>query len=87
MNIENEIIEIKKILNGNTEKILNNMDRLHNHENKINENANKIQKNTGALELLHTINNVKKRFFIMWASTFLLLICSACLNIVLLIIR
>ena len=81
MNIE----ELNKKLEDNTNLIIQNMNRLHSHEEKINENANKIQKNSGALELLHTINNVKKRFFIMWASTFLLLICSICLNVLLFI--
>ncbi len=81
MDIEKEIKEIKEIMYGNTEKILKTMDRLHSHEEMINENSNNIQKTTGALELLHTINNIKKRFFIMWLSTFLLLICSVCLNI------
>jgi lipopolysaccharide/colanic/teichoic acid biosynthesis glycosyltransferase len=81
MDIEKEIKEIKEIMYGNTEKILKTMDRLHSHEEKINENSNKIQEKVGALEVLHTINNVKKRFFIMWLSTFLLLVCSICLNI------
>ena len=63
------------------DKIINNMNRLHSHEEKINANAKKIQKNTGALEVLHTINNVKKRFFIMWVSTFILLLLSIGLNI------
>ena len=84
MDIEKEIKEIKEIMYGNTEKIINNMDRLHSHEKKINENSNNIQKNTSALEILHTINNVKKRFFIMWLSTFVVLVFSVCLNIFLL---
>ena len=81
MDIEKEIKEIKEILTGNTNKIIENMEKLHSHDKKITKNAEQIQKNTGALELLHTINNVKKRFFIMWASTFVLLLLSIGLNI------
>lgn len=81
MDIEKEIKEIKEILTGNTNKIINNMEKLHSHDKEISENKKQIQKNTGALEILHTINNVKKRFFIMWASTFALLFLSICLNI------
>jgi len=84
MNVEEKINELEVKIDSNMNKIIKNMNRLHSHEKKINENANNIQKNTGALEVLHTINNVKKRFFIMWLSTFLLLVCSVCLNIFLL---
>ena len=61
------------------------MNKLHSHEEKINENANNIQKNTGTLEILHTINNVKKKFFIMWFITFIALIFSIGFNIFLLL--
>ena len=71
MDIEKEIKEIKEIMYGNTEKILNNMDRLHSHEEKINNNSEKIEKNTGALDLLHTINSNSNKYFIIWMITFI----------------
>ena len=37
---------------------------------RIEDNAKNIKKNTGALELLHTINDCKKRYFTMWLYTF-----------------
>ena len=80
MNLEAKINELEKKIDSNMDKIISNMNRLHSHEEKINANAKKIQKNTGALEVLHTINNVKKRFFIMWVSTFILLLLSIGLN-------
>jgi len=85
MNVNERLNELEKKIDNTMEKIIDNMNRLHNHEEQINKNSKKIQKTAGALELLHTINNVKKRFFIMWLSTFLLLVCSVCLNIFLLI--
>ena len=80
-----DLEELKAQLEQNTNRIIANMNELHNHEEKINNNAKKIQKNTGALEILHTINNVKKRFFVMWFITFIALIVSICFNIFLLI--
>ena len=85
MNMEEKIAELEKKIDNNIEKIISTMNELHNHEEKINNNAKKIQKNTGALEILHTINNVKKRFFVMWFITFIALIVSICFNIFLLI--
>lgn len=85
MEIEEKIIELEKKIDSNFNKIIKNMNKLHSHEEKINENANNIQKNTGALEILHTINNVKKRFFIMWFITFIALIFSIGFNIFLLL--
>lgn len=76
--LKNAIVELGKNVDENKKDIIGNMNKLHNHEEQI-------QKNTGALELLHTLNNVKKRFFIMWFITFIVLVCSACLNIFLLI--
>lgn len=75
--LEKAIIELKESVDANKKDIIGNMNLLHNHEEQI-------QKNTGALELLHTINNVKKRFFIMWFLTFIVLICSVICNIYLL---
>lgn len=85
MNIEEKIAELEKKIDENKNELINNMNRLHNQEEKINNNAKKIQKNTGALEILHTINNVKRKFFIMWFITFIALIVSICFNIFLLI--
>ena len=85
MNIEKKIIELEKKIDENKTELINNMNRLHNQEEKINKNTKKIQKNTSALEILHTINNVKKRFFTMWFITFVALIISICFNIFLLI--
>jgi hypothetical protein len=85
MNIEKKIIELEKKIDENKAELINNMNRLHNQEEKINKNTKKIQKNTSALEILHTINNVKKRFFTMWFITFVALIISICFNIFLLI--
>lgn len=81
---EQQYIELKQQLDNNVKLIISNMNELHNHEEMINNNAKKIEKNTGALEILHTINNVKKRFFIMWFITFVAFICSICFNIFLL---
>lgn len=81
MDIETKISELEQKIDNNMDKIIKNMEKLHSHDKKISENKKQIQKNTGALEILHTINNVKKRFFIMWASTFALLFLSICLNI------
>ena len=85
MDIEKKILELEKKLDENKTELINNMNRLHNQEELINKNAKKIQKNTSALELLHTINNVKKRFFTMWFITFVALLVSGALNIFLLI--
>ncbi|MBR4486078.1 hypothetical protein IKS57_01740 [bacterium] len=70
----NEYERLEQKIDANKEEILGMIKELHKHEKKINNNSNRIQKNTGALELLHTLNNVKKRFFVMWASTFIALI-------------
>ena len=78
-------MDIEKKIDENKTELINNMNRLHNQEELINKNAKKIQKNTSALELLHTINNVKKRFFTMWFITFVALLVSGALNIFLLI--
>ena len=85
MNIEKKIIELEKKIDENKTELINNMNKLHNQEEKINKNTKKIQKNTSALEILHTINNVKKRFFTMWFITFVTLIISICFNIFLLV--
>lgn len=81
---EKQYIELKQQLDNNVKLIISNMNELHNHEELINKNAEKIEKNTGALEILHTINNVKKRFFVMWFLTFVAFIISIGLNIFLL---
>ena len=80
-----DIERLEQKIDSNMEKIIENMNKLHNCEQKISENSKKIQKNTGALEILHTINEVKKRFFTMWLLTFVILIASICLNIFLLV--
>ena len=82
---EQQYIELKQQLDNNVKLIISNMNELHNHEELINKNAEKIEKNTGALEILHTINNVKKRFFVMWFLTFVTLIVSVGFNIFFLI--
>ena len=82
---EKQYIELKQQLDNNVKLIISNMNELHNHEELINKNAEKIEKNTGALEILHTINNVKKRFFVMWFLTFVTLIVSVGFNIFFLI--
>lgn len=82
---EQQYIELKQQLDNNVKLIISNMNELHNHEEMINKNAKRIEKNTGALEILHTINNVKKRFFIMWFLTFVTLIVSVGFNIFFLI--
>lgn len=82
--MEEKISELEKKIDDNMDKIIENMNYLHNCEEKINKNSKKIQKNTSALELLHTINNVKKRFFIMWFATFIALLISVGYNIYLL---
>lgn len=46
------------------------------NEQKIKENDKRITKNTGALEILHTINNCKRRYFTMWLITFISFLCS-----------
>lgn len=81
MTVENKIQRLEEKLDKNAHEIIENMNRLHSCEQKISENSKKIQKNTGALEILHTINEIKKRFFTMWLLTFIILICSICLNI------
>ena len=81
---EKQYIELKQQLDNNVKLIISNMNELHNHEELINNNAKRIEKNTGALEILHTINNVKKRFFVMWFLTFVAFIISIGLNIFLL---
>ena len=81
---EKQYIELKQQLDNNVKLIISNMNELHNHEELINKNAKRIEKNTGALEILHTINNVKKRFFVMWFLTFVAFIISIGLNIFLL---
>ena len=81
---EKQYIELKQQLDNNVKLIISNMNELHNHEELINNNAKRIEKNTGALEILHTINNVKKRFFVMWFLTFVAFIISICFNIFLL---
>ena len=43
---------------------------------KIDDNSKRIQKNTGALEILHTINDNSKMYFTMWIITFIALIGS-----------
>lgn len=43
---------------------------------KIENNSQRIEKNTGALEILHTINDCKKRYFTMWLFTFIAFLCS-----------
>ena len=63
MDIEKEIKEIKEIMYGNTEKILNNMDRLHSHEEMINENSNKIQEQSYALEIVRDYKKENKRLY------------------------
>ena len=82
---EQQYIELKQQLDNNVKLIISNMNELHNHEELINNNAKRIEKNTGALEILHTINNVKKRFFVMWVLTFVTLIVSVGFNIFFLI--
>lgn len=82
--MEEKINELEKKIDANMEKIISNMNHLHSCEEQINKNSKKIQKNTSALELLHTINNVKKRFFIMWSVTFIALLISIGYNIYLL---
>lgn len=63
MNIEEVVKELDKKVDANKQEILNTIQELHLHDERI-------QKNTGALELLHTINSVKTRYFIMWLLTF-----------------
>ena len=58
-----EYKRLEQKIDANKEELLNTISQLHNHEERI-------QKNTGALELLHTINSVKTRYFIMWLLTF-----------------
>ena len=48
--------------------------KIEKNANKIKNNEEKILKNTGALELLHTINDTSKMFFRMWLVTFATLI-------------
>lgn len=51
-------------------------EKVTNNAEKIENNAQQIQRNTGALEVLHTINNCKRRYFTMWLITFIAFICS-----------
>ena len=61
--MDKELERLENKIDANKEELLNTISQLHNHEERI-------QKNTGALELLHTINSVKTRYFIMWLFTF-----------------
>lgn len=85
MDLKQDIEKLEQKIDNNMEKIINNMNRLHSCEEKITKNSERIKQNTGALEILHTINEVKKRFFTMWLLTFIILIVSICLNIFLLV--
>lgn len=82
----NEYERLEQKIDANKKEILNTISELHNHEEKINNNANHIQKNTGALEILHTINNGYKKFYNMWLITFIVFLFSIALNIYLVII-
>ena len=51
------IEELEKKIDSNAKNIENNKKQIH--------------KNTGALEILHTINDCKRRYFTMWLFTFI----------------
>ena len=49
------------------------------------DNREQIEKNTGALDILHTINDANRRFYSMWSITFISFLVSIGFNIFLLI--
>ena len=76
-----KIEENSKKIEQNVDRIINNMNKLHNQEEKINTNKEQIEKNTGALDILHTINDGRKKFYSMWIITFIALLISIGFNI------
>lgn len=68
-------------LESNIEKL---EERIAKNADKIEDNSQRIQRNTGALEILHTINNCKRRYFTMWLITFIAFLGSICYIIYLL---
>lgn len=72
-----KIEEIEKRIDNNAKKIIEN-------SNRIEKNLEKIKTNSNSIEVLHTIKTYNNRFFYMWVLTFVALISSFVLNVILL---